>query len=89
MEIKLEIDPITQAVVEAQEWLCIAMEAQHWEEQLELWMEKGWESQMREGDTMVVSDKESVVEVAQQAVVEIGKKCCRVSLRFSLAILGS
>jgi len=58
------------------------MEAQFQEEQMQQWMEKNWESQMVES-RLLVSDKESAIEVAEHAVVEIGKKYWKVSVRFS------
>jgi len=81
MEFNLELDPITQAITQAQEQLQAAMEVQYWEEQMWQWMEKDWESQMVES-RLVVSDKESAIEAAEQAVVEIGKKFQKVSLGF-------
>jgi len=39
------LDPITQAIAQAQEQLHHAMEAQ-WEEDLWWWMERNWEEQM-------------------------------------------
>jgi len=81
MEFNLELDPITQAITQAQEQLQAAMEVQYWEEQMWQWMEKDLESQMVES-RLVVSDKESAIEAAEQAVVEIGKKFQKVSLGF-------
>jgi len=80
MEVDTEVDPIAQAIAQAQEQLCIAMEVQQWEEDLWWCMEKGWESQMAERDTVVVLDKKSAVGVAKKAVVVIGMKCQKVSL---------
>ena len=45
-------------------------------------MEKGWESQMVERDTAVVSDKGSVVAWAKKAVVVTRMKWQKVSLLF-------
>ena len=50
------------------------MEAQHWDEQLQKWMERDWESWMREKEAAVVSDKELAIEAAEQAVEEMEKK---------------
>jgi len=86
MELDLELDPVTQAISQAQEQLHISMEAQHQEDQLQWWMEKDWEVQMEERDRVVVSDKELAVEAA--VVAEIGKRCCKVILGLSLAIFG-
>ena len=43
MELDWELDPIAQAMVQAQEQLWVEMEVQQWEEELQWWMEKGWE----------------------------------------------
>jgi len=59
--IQLEFNPISQAIVQAQEQFHLVMEAKQTED-LWWWMEKGWENQMAEQDSVVVSDKELAVE---------------------------
>src|SRR5882724_9278971 len=55
--IQLEFNPISQAIVQAQEQFHLVMEAKQTED-LWWWMEKGWENQMAEQDSIVVLDKE-------------------------------
>ena len=77
----MELDPIAQAIAQAQEQLCLAMEAK-WAEDLWRWMEKGWEERMSERDSVVrLVDKKLAKEAVEQAVVEIQKKWYKVSLR--------
>jgi len=58
------------------------MEAQVWNELLQKWMERDWESWMREKEAAVVSDKELAIEAAEQAVEEMEKKWLNVSVSF-------
>ena len=60
---------MAQAIAQAQEQLCCAMEAQRAED-LQWWMEKGWEEQMSERDRIRVLDKKVVVVVTKVAMVE-------------------
>jgi len=78
----MEFDPVTQAMAQAKEQLCVAMESQHQETQLQNWVKEDQESWRREGSTVVVFDKESAVEAAEKAVVEIGMRYWKVSLLF-------
>jgi len=56
------------------------------EEDMWQWMEKGWEEQMLERDSVVVLvDRNLEREVAEHAVVEIGKRWLKVSVRCSLS----
>ena len=77
-----ELNPIAQAVAQAQEQLHLAMEAKQAED-LWWWMEKGWEDQMLEKDRMRVSDKKLGVVAAKAAMVEIERKWLKVSIGFS------
>ena len=80
--LRLGLDPITQAIAQAQEQLHHAMETQ-WAEDLQQWMEKGWEEQrMSEKDRMRVLDKKVAVVVAKAVMVEIERKSQKVSIRF-------
>ena len=72
MDINLEFDPTSQAVVQAQEQLHMVMEAQDWEQKQQLCMEEDQESLRAESCKMVVSDREKVVEAMENAIGEIG-----------------
>jgi len=77
MEVNSVLNPVTQAVVQAKEQLHVAMEAQHQETQLWLWVEEDWESWRTEGSTVVVLDK--AVEVVEKVVEEIGMRYQKVN----------
>ena len=79
-----ELNPIAQAVVQAQEWLHLVVEAQNWEESFQQWMEKSWEDQMSDKDHLRASDKRFAVAVAKVAMVEIEGRWLRVSVEFPL-----
>ena len=80
-----EVNLITLAITQAQEQLHQAMEVKEVEE-LRWWMEKRWEEQMLEWDSIVrLGDKELAIEAADHVVVEIWKKWYIVSVGFSLS----
>jgi len=84
MGFKPEIIDLNQAIEEAKEQLCQAMEAKE-EEDIQRWMEQRWEEQMWEWDTIVrFINRDLVREVGKHAVVEIEKRWLRVSAGFSL-----
>jgi len=59
---ELGVDSISQAVAQAQEQLCQAMEVKEVEDLCQ-WMEKSWEAQMSEWDSVVkLVDKELATE---------------------------
>ena len=79
-----ELDPIAQAIAQAQGQLHLTIEAKQAED-LQQWMEKGWEEQMSERDLVVaLVDKELVREAAEHAMVEIQKRWFKVSVGFLL-----
>jgi len=84
---RMEINPITWAIVQAQEQLHLVMEAK-WAEDLWQWMEKGWENWMAKWDLVVVSDKDLAVMEAKVAVVVISMKCQKVSFQISSVMFG-
>jgi len=83
----LGLDPIAQAIAQAQEQLCLTMEVKQTED-LRQWMEKSWEEWISERDLVVgLLDKKLVREAVEHAVVvEIWKKWYKVSLRILLLI---
>ena len=78
------IDP-NQAIKKAKEQLRRAMEVKE-EEDMWWWMEKRWEEQMSEQDSVVgLVDRNLVREAGEHAMVEIWKRWLKVSVRFSLS----
>ena len=77
-----EITDLNKAVEKAKEQLHHTMEVKE-EEDIQWWMEQRWEEQMWEWESIVsFVDRDSVREVGEHAVVEIGKRWLKVSARF-------
>jgi len=75
-----EVDSIAQAVTEAMEQLHWVMEEKQ-EEDLQWWLEKSWEEQISERDSVVrFVDKKAAVAVTKAVMVEIWKRWLKVSV---------
>ena len=78
----LEIEPLFQAIFEAQEEHCQSLE--EWQEEIMWhWMEKIWEEWMSERDLVVIAvNMQLVIMAAEKAVVEIKKRGYSISVGF-------
>ena len=82
MEANLELDPISQAVAQPKEQMGIAVQVQHQETTLQLWVDVKVTTQLEELGNVVVSDKPATVEAVGLVAGEIGLQYCNVSSFF-------